>query len=318
MTPKHPEANSEVERIMATVGNAFERARRTNPGKWRETIINAVKALRATPHRVTGISPFEATFGLKMRPGNIAIANWIKDRPNNKQRFESIENRLFDSKIKRQQEFEENKNVKAHQFRVGDKVFVILEKTKLKRSRYDDHLYQVTDVLGSRITAISLETKRFITRHSTHFKLYIPPLPPSSPKFTKNNVDFNNDNNKLENDTVIEKDNDNGNDNADKRVHLDPRRDRNRGNDRPRVERVGDHVPQLARQGDGPVQNPNAAVNREPHVENALNNERMTRSRGRAPEIENVLKAPIERSKEQQRKFKELHNLQNQNEQQNQ
>ena len=58
VTPKRPKANSEVERLMSTIGNAYERARRTNPGKWRETIINAVKALRATPHRVTGISPF--------------------------------------------------------------------------------------------------------------------------------------------------------------------------------------------------------------------------------------------------------------------
>ena len=122
----------------------------------------------------------------------------------------------------------------------------------------------------------------------------------------------------MENDTVIEKDNDNGNDNGnEQQVHLDPRRGRNRGNEnRPRVERVGDQVPQLARQGDGPVQNPNAAVNREPRVENAQNNERMTRSRGRAPNIENVLVKPIENSKEQQRKFEELHNLQN--EQQNQ
>ena len=136
----------------------------------------------------------------------------------------------------------------------------------------------------------------------------------------KNNVDFSNDNNELENDMVIEKDNDNGNDNGNERqVHLDPQRTRNRSNDnRPRVERVGDQVPPLAQQGDSPFQNPNAAVNREPRVENAHNNERMTISQGRAPEIENVLKAPIERSKEQQRKFKELHNLQNQNEQQNQ
>ena len=97
-------------------------------------------------------------------------------------------------------------------------------------------------------------------------------------------------------------------------MHLDPRRGRNRGNEnRPRVERVGDQVPQLARQGDGPVQNPNAAVNREPRVGNAQNNERMTRSRGRAPNIEHVLAKPIESSKEQQRKFKELHNLEQQN-----
>ena len=150
------------------------------------TIVNDVKALKATPHRVTGISPFEATFGLKMRLGNIAIAYWIKDRPNDKQRFESIENRLFDSKIKRKQKFEENKNVKANQFRVGDKVFVILEKTKLKQSRYDDYLFQVTDVRGSRITIINLETKRLITCHSTHFKLYVSPLPPS----TFSNISF--------------------------------------------------------------------------------------------------------------------------------
>ena len=91
--------------------------------------------------------------------------------------------------------------------------------------------------------------------------------------------------------------NDRNNNRNDQQVHLDPWHGRNRDNEnRPRVERVGNHIPALAQQRYGPILNLNAAVNRETCVENAHNNERMTRSHGQAPNIEKILIAPIERS----------------------
>ena len=79
------------------------------------------------------MSPYEALFGRKMRPGKIAIAPWISKNPpeNEERRFKNIENKLFDSKQSRRLKFETQRNVKEHDFRVGDKVLLLTEKTKL-------------------------------------------------------------------------------------------------------------------------------------------------------------------------------------------
>ena len=173
-------------------------------------------------------------YGTRMRPGNIAITPWIKDRPNRKQTFQSIENKLFDSKLKHKKEFEQNKNVHPHQFRIGDRVWVCFEKSKIKKSTYENQLYQVTHVRGSAITAQNLENNTFITRHSSFFKLYVPPL--SSPNLKEFKADPTDNDFELNYDTVIESDdNENGNDidrNND-RVHLLPRRRTNREVNRP-------------------------------------------------------------------------------------
>ena len=131
ITPRSPIANAEVELLMATIGIAYERAKIINPATWREEILNAVKAKRCTPHPEIGKSPYEVVFGTKMNPGKIAIAPHVKQQ--NTTRFETTAERLFSSKKERQEKFSKKKNVKEHDFRIGDVVCFLLLHRKMCR-----------------------------------------------------------------------------------------------------------------------------------------------------------------------------------------
>ena len=178
VTPRSPIANSEVERVMATVGIAYARAQILNPGRWKEEIINAIKAKRATPHPALGMSPYEVVFGRKMRPANIGFIPEIHTNDNNtnpNERYETVADRLYLSKKARAEKFSKQKFVHPHDFRVGDTTWFLSEKGR-KGKHYEPDLYQITHVKGNQITAMNKRTKKIKIRHSTHFKLYVPPL----------------------------------------------------------------------------------------------------------------------------------------------
>ena len=123
---------------------------------------------------------------------------------------------------------------------------------------------------------------------------------------TDNNVDLN--------ETVIERDNNedgNDNDSNNDRVHLVPRRETNR-EEVNRPNQVAGNAPEQDRIGQVDPDRPRTAaaqINEPRDVRIAQRNDRKTRSQGGAPEIENVLQNPIERSARLQNKFKEIHKL---------
>ena len=283
-TPRSPQANSEVERVMQTIGTAYERAKIRDKSKWREEILDAIKAKRATPHpALGGMSPYEVLFGRKMRPGKIAIAPWISNNPpeDEEKRFRNIENQLFDSKQNRKQKYEETRNVKEHDFRVGDQVLVILEKTKLKKPKYEKGIYQITQIKGTQITAISTENpNHMITRHSEFFKRYIRPLP----KQQNSIPEYHEENNDEDGITVDESEDDQRN-----QPNEQERNQENRNN------QAADPAIQQRR------------VQLQPQAENEAPTRRSTRSRGPAPEIPNVLPAAIEYSNRTRREIQEIH-----------
>ena len=138
VTPRSPIANNEVERVMQTISKAYERSKILKDGQWRESILDAIKAKRCTPHPALGMSPYEVVFGRKMRPGTISVAPWInKPKQSPAQRFESIEQRLYSSKKERQEKFSEQANVRHHDFREGDQVWY-LENSKMKTKSYEN------------------------------------------------------------------------------------------------------------------------------------------------------------------------------------
>ena len=279
ITPRSPIANAEVERLMATIGIAYERAKIISPALWREEILNAVKSKRCTPHPSLGKSPYEVIFGTKMNPGKIAIAPHINQQ--DKTRFETTAERLFSSKKERQEKFAEQKNVKPHDFRLGDVVWTILEKTK-KKKIYEKDLYVITYIRGSQITAKSRFSGKIVVRHSTHFKAYIPPIVEKldAANNSENNADnsdnFDNPDNPDEDSGPPDSDDDNDNDPNDPndRTGL-----AGNGNDNKKVVRFNLEAP-VARQ---------------------------TRSKGPAPDIPNVLSAAPEYSSKVQRELSEIH-----------
>ena len=283
VTPRSPIANAEVERVMATVGIAYERAKIINPATWREEIINSIKAKRCTPHPSLDKSPYEIVFGTKMSPDKIAITTQTQL---DQTRFETAASRLFASKKDRQDKFSKEKNVSAHTFRIGDKVWIIMDKTK-KRKVYEKDLHQVVKVKGNQITAKSTVSGRITVRHSTFFKHFVPPFVDIKDDATDTDLPDNPDNSDNPDDDSGPPD-------------FDPEPDDNDKNNTRAV--TG-----LANAGNGNAQRHVRFQDQRNMQDNAPATTRTTRSRGPAKEIPHVLSAPPEYSRKVHRELTEIH-----------
>lgn len=69
VTPLHPEANGEVERLMQTMNKIEQIAhlQGKNKSESQNAIHDMLTAYRSTPHPATGISPYEAMRGMAIR-----------------------------------------------------------------------------------------------------------------------------------------------------------------------------------------------------------------------------------------------------------
>ena len=77
-TPYHPEGNGVVERMHGTLGAMLTKAVKEGQD-WVEQIPFALFALRAAPNRDLGFSPFELTYGRKVRtPLDIVHQGWVE------------------------------------------------------------------------------------------------------------------------------------------------------------------------------------------------------------------------------------------------
>ena len=237
--------------------------------------------------------------------------------------------RLYLSKVERKKRFDQAKNVKPHEFRVGDRVWVILKLDPKSKKRYEKDLYQITQIHHSQITAVSLETSKVICRHSNHFKLFIPPYDeyPIGPL----------ENARANGDVEIPRDRADGDDNRadDDRPPNYPDLEQNDEDEEEEENNViapedhDDEIPLLqfprpanpanARgrpRGRPRRQNRNlqfgardAVYVFDPNDDNENNDppQRQLRSQGAAPEIPNVLPAAPEASAQMRRQLREIH-----------
>ena len=174
-TQLHPESLAELERLNSVIDKAFQRSR-IEKSNWQESIIQAIKAYRMTPHPVLKRSPYEIVFKRKMNIGVVVTAPEIFDEMASARKMElSVAEKLYLSKQRRKEIHDKGHNVKPHEFRVGDKCWVLLSFSSKSKKRYEPDLYQITNIAHSQITAVNLSSNRSITRHSNHFKLFIPP-----------------------------------------------------------------------------------------------------------------------------------------------
>ena len=176
---RHPQSNSEVERLMATIDIAYQRAKLLKTS-YKEEIILAIKAKRCTPHPELGLSPYEIVFGTKMPLGQISIPEAVlpssQDRTRAVKRFDTVAQKLFQSKWNRKLAHDLKRNVLPHDFRKNDLVLVIWELDSKQKKRYEQDIYRVTLVEGPKITAINTKNGKIISRHANHFKRYYDPV----------------------------------------------------------------------------------------------------------------------------------------------
>lgn len=71
ITPYHPRANGEVERLMRTLNKTI-RAAVVEDKNWTQEIYKFLRNYRGTPHSSTKISPYHALFGRQI-PNRLPI-----------------------------------------------------------------------------------------------------------------------------------------------------------------------------------------------------------------------------------------------------
>ena len=83
LTPKHPQANGEIENYMKQIKKAVAIAKMPK-ADYKAEVMRRMMADRATPHKVTGRSPDETLFGRKMKIGCISPEEQQYQLRNNK------------------------------------------------------------------------------------------------------------------------------------------------------------------------------------------------------------------------------------------
>ena len=101
LTPKHPPANGETENYMNQIKKTAAIAK-VSQVDYKAEVMRRMMANRATPHTVTGRSPYETLFGRKMRIGCISPEDQLHQLRNNK---EDNMREFVDKKKKKLKEF---------------------------------------------------------------------------------------------------------------------------------------------------------------------------------------------------------------------
>ena len=264
--PAHPESNAEVETFMRTLNKAIKVATLKNTN-YKEEIMAAVQAKRATPHPATGVSPFEAVHGYKMNPGIIAGALPTKKSiGTTRQQRKKIQENIIDSKIKTKLRHDKKKNVHFQNLREGDRVYVRLDRHEMPLP----HTYTITRINRTDVTAKS-DSGHTVRRHINHFQLATDtPGTSCEPQLSDDPPDPDT------NHQVIH--------DIPHGIYVQPRH-----GDNPDV------LPPPTQAAQQIPQRPNRFVHFNPRVQ-VRGPSRSTRSSGPAPDLPNVMTAPLERS----------------------
>jgi len=154
ITPEWPRANGEVERFNRTLKAAAQKG--TMEGKsLKESIQPFVRRYRATPHSTTGVSPYEAMFGRKMKVELplVPTDSEVVDR----------------GRVEQKQQKMMEQGGRTHKLSVGDSVLVKQPKQNKLTPNYNPKPAEVVDVKGSMVSARI--NNRVITRDGSRFKL---------------------------------------------------------------------------------------------------------------------------------------------------
>ena len=153
ITPEWPRANGEVERFNRTLKATIQKGAIENESI-KKSVQTFIRAYRATPHSTTGVSPYEAMFGRKMKGDLPSVP------------MES--NMINRDKIKDFHRKMQARPGKPHQLVKGDSVLVKQSKRNKLTPKYDTTPARVVNVKGSMVTVES--GGKDVTRDGSKFK----------------------------------------------------------------------------------------------------------------------------------------------------
>ena len=163
ITPLHPSANGEAERMMRTLEKAIRTAQLDNRQPWQHELYTFLRNYRATPHSTTGACPASVMF---KRTINIKIPSLAK--PRNTAR-ESIRLRNKTAKDKMKAYADTHRHAKPMSLKVGDTVLVKQTQRGKFDTPFDPSPYVIVLIKGSMITA--RRHRHYITRNAGFFKV---------------------------------------------------------------------------------------------------------------------------------------------------
>ena len=175
--PLNPRQNGEVEVFMKKLKRTVQLSMKLKLN-FEEELNRQLQAYRATPHSTTGKSPAELAGKTSFRMNALGDSDSrVMDTPPDRQELEEI---VTQQKKKNEKT---GRNIKPHDFTVGDKVIVRLDKKYSSAPLYAKDIYTITEVRGTSIKA-KTEDGQLIHRNAERFKHYVPPLdiqPPQTP-----------------------------------------------------------------------------------------------------------------------------------------
>lgn len=162
VTPIWPEANGMAERGVQNLKKTIMAAHLEKRDVSTE-IDSFLLNYRATPHTTTGISPFEALYGRKIRTSipHIHDGQALQEQPKLRETDEK-------NKGKGKEYADISRHAKSHDIQLGDTVLVVQPKVNKLTTPYNPQPFTVIRVEGTKITAMC--GQRTITRNASLFK----------------------------------------------------------------------------------------------------------------------------------------------------
>ena len=148
ITPLAPWANGTAERFMKNLAKVLQVAQ-ADKKNWRHELTKFLRAYRATPHSMTGVSPASLLFNGRSYGTNLPSIRTSMMTPEQQKAIST------DQKNKGKMEWHANKGaqVKHTPYEVGDQVLLKQKKKNKLDTAYEREPYTVEEVKGRQITA---------------------------------------------------------------------------------------------------------------------------------------------------------------------
>ena len=163
ITPLAPWANGTAERFMKNLAKVLQVAK-SDKKNWRHELTKYLRAYRATPHSMTGVSPAALLFNGRPYGTNLPSIRTSMTTPEQQKAIST------DGKKKGRMEAHANKGaqIKHTTYEVGDQVLLKQQKRNKLDTAYEKEPYTVEEVKGRQITARNHIHQ--VCRHANLFK----------------------------------------------------------------------------------------------------------------------------------------------------